>query len=101
MGKKKKSNLLTLDDAVILALRCEYFRIKGRKPGKEHLFWRFAAEYIATVFHSIEDDGFYDALHTVFDANINLMAAHYPEEFAAIQKDEELVDIYLSSYDDE
>lgn len=95
MGKKK-SNLLTLDDAVILALRCEYYRTYGRKPSKEYLFWRFAAEYLATAFLSVEDDGFFDAIHTVVDKNINLMATQYPDEYAAVQQNDELADIYFT-----
>lgn len=99
----KKKNLLplsTLDDAVILALRCEYKRYKGRKPGKEYLFWKFAAEYFATMFHETDDDQFFDGTYALVERNLSLMNADYPQEFAAIQEDENLFEIYFANYED-
>ena len=89
-----------LDKAIIAALRCEYYRKYGKKPTREFAFWRFAAEYLATLCHELDDDGYFDTIHSVFDRDVDLIAHLYPAEFEAIKADEELADIYLSADDE-
>ena len=93
MGVNLNDNLF--DAAVITALRCEYYRVNGSKPADDAAFWRFAALFLATAYWYNNDDEYSDCIHTLFDKNINLMAALYPDEFEAIKADSELAEIYL------
>lgn len=94
--KKKLPELCSLDDAVILALRCEYKNFKGHKPKSQYHFWKFVADFLTTCFRDTDDDEFYDTIHAVFDKNKAAMAKSYPAEYEALQQDEDLFDIYFA-----